>query len=272
MASSDMSGYINSLLLSQPLREPLMKDVIRLMALPASSYGLDVGCGIGLNTFMLAETLGFDGRIVGLDSEEQMLSKAQSMLSKFVLNGSVTLEKGDARKLVFPDQCFDWACSIDCVGALDFDPVILLKELHRVVKLGGRVFIIIWSSQMLLPGYPLLEAQLNATSAGIAPFAIGMEQDRHIMRAPGWFRQAGFTDVRAQTLVMDIGSPLNAKIIAALTDLFEMRWGSGVEKEVSPELWHDYQRLCKPNSPDFILKIPDYYAFFTYSVFSGRVS
>jgi len=67
MASYNLLAYINSLLLSQPLREPLMQEAIQLMELPVSSYGLDVGCGIGLNTFMLAEAVGPDGRIVGLD-------------------------------------------------------------------------------------------------------------------------------------------------------------------------------------------------------------
>lgn len=268
MDNIDMSGYVNSLRLAQPLREPIMRNLFESMHLPAGSYGLDAGCGIGLNTIMLAEVIGPAGRIVGLDSEEEMLAKAESLLNRAELNGRITLEKGDARQLPFPDNSFDWACSIDCIGALPIDPVRLLKELRRVLKPGGTVFLAIWSSQLLLPGYPLLEARLNATSDGIAPFKTGMEPGRHIMRAPAWFSQAGFADIRARTLVRDICAPLSAEIVAALTDLFQMRWGS-IENEVSPELWHDYQRLCNPDSPDFILQIPDYYAFFTYSVFSG---
>jgi demethylmenaquinone methyltransferase/2-methoxy-6-polyprenyl-1,4-benzoquinol methylase len=34
----------------------------------------------------------------------------------------------------------------------------------------------------------------------------------------------------------------------------------------------EYQRLCKPESPDFILNLADYYAFFTYSMFRGVVA
>jgi demethylmenaquinone methyltransferase/2-methoxy-6-polyprenyl-1,4-benzoquinol methylase len=55
-----------------------------------------------------------------------------------------------------------------------------------------------------------------------------------------------------------------------------MRW-PGVESELremgadSEKLWAEYQRLCLPESPDFILDHPDYYAFFTYSTFRGRV-
>lgn len=68
----------------------------------------------------------------------------------------------------------------------------------------------------------------------------------------------------------DVCPPLSTEIIAALADLFAMRWG-GCEKEVAPEVWQSYRRLCNPNSDEFILHNPDYYAFFTYTLFSGRV-
>ena len=45
----------------------------------------------------------------------------------------------------------------------------------------------------------------------------------------------------------------------------------GVEAELSEEDWAEYQRLCLAESSDFILDLPDYYAFFTYSMFQGRV-
>jgi demethylmenaquinone methyltransferase/2-methoxy-6-polyprenyl-1,4-benzoquinol methylase len=57
---------------------------------------------------------------------------------------------------------------------------------------------------------------------------------------------------------------------AALVDLFEMRWG-GAQAEMSREDWAEYQRLCRPQSPDFIGDRPDYYAFFTESLFYGQV-
>jgi hypothetical protein len=33
-----------------------------------------------------------------------------------------------------------------------------------------------------------------------------------------------------------------------------------------------YGTFCRPGSPDFILDHPDYYAFFTYSAFVGKVA
>ena len=57
----------------------------------------------------------------------------------------------------------------------------------------------------------------------------------------------------------------------ALVALFEMRW-PGVESELSPEDRAEYRRLCLPESPDFILNHPDYYAFYTCSMFYGEVA
>jgi demethylmenaquinone methyltransferase/2-methoxy-6-polyprenyl-1,4-benzoquinol methylase len=34
----------------------------------------------------------------------------------------------------------------------------------------------------------------------------------------------------------------------------------------------ELQRLCRPETEDFVLNRPDYYAFFTYSLFRGRVA
>ena len=132
------------------------------------------------------------------------------------------------------------------------------------------MIIISRSSQQLLPGYPLLEAHLNATSSGIAPFARGMSPKLHFLRMPGWFRDAGMEEITAQTFAGDFYAPLSDKIRSALTALIEMRWVD-VEPELSKEDWVEFQRLCLPGSPDFILNLPDYYAFFTYSMFRGTV-
>jgi hypothetical protein len=52
--------------------------------------------------------------------------------------------------------------------------------------------------------------------------------------------------------------------------LLQMRWVD-VQKELPGKDIAEYRRLCEPDSPDFILKHPDYYGFFTYTMFHGRV-
>ncbi|GAG01114.1 unnamed protein product, partial [marine sediment metagenome] len=190
---------------------------------------------------------------------------------KSSLSEHVSFQQGDVNSLPFDDDTFDWAWSANCVGYHPAEPLPLLRELTRVVKPGGSVAILAWSSQQLLPGYPLLEARLNATSAGIAPFVKGKRPELHFLRALGWFREAGLEEPMAQTFVGDAHAPLSDDMRGALMALLEMRW-PGVQSEVTPEDWAEYQRLCQPESPGFILDLPDYYAFFTYSMFRGKVA
>ncbi|MCD4677197.1 MAG: methyltransferase type 11, partial [Desulfobacula sp.] len=57
---------------------------------------------------------------------------------------------------------------------------------------------------------------------------------------------------------------------SALADIIETRWVD-VEAELAEGDWVEFQRLCLAESPEFILDLPDYYAFFTYSMFWGKL-
>ncbi|SFG78148.1 demethylmenaquinone methyltransferase / 2-methoxy-6-polyprenyl-1,4-benzoquinol methylase [Desulfotomaculum arcticum] len=267
---SNAEKYLKRLESSNILRESVIRTIVGTLQLPPESKGLDAGCGTGFYTLMLAEAAGVRGYVTGLDIEEKFLAKGPSLASKSGLTERVSFIKGDISNLPFEENLFDWAFSMDLVGYLKIDPVLLLKELARTVKPGGIIYILNWSSQMLLPGYPVLEARLNATSLGIAPFDAKMKPELHSMRALEWFKQAGLSETRAQTFVNNINPPLSQEMRKALVDLFEMRWG-----EDNPELLEEdqleYQRLCRDDSPDFILNMPGYYGFFTYSLFGGRV-
>jgi ubiquinone/menaquinone biosynthesis C-methylase UbiE len=257
-------------LVSHPLREPVLRAAIEALQLPPGSRGLDVGCGIGLPTLMLAESVGPAGHVTGIDLYADFLSYASESVRKAGLSHTISFRQGDANELPFPDDTFDWAWSADCVGYAPMEPLPLVKELARVVKPGGSVAILAWSSEQLLPGYPRLEAHVHATSAGMAPFVHGKRPKLHFLRALGWFREAGLQQPAARTFAGEAHSPLTEKLHVALVALFEMRW-PGVESELTEEDRAHYQRLCLPESPGFILDDPDYYAFFTYSIFHGRV-
>jgi ubiquinone/menaquinone biosynthesis C-methylase UbiE len=269
--ASDKDAYAHRLCLSDFLRETVIRSAIRALQLPSGSRGLDAGCGIGSHTLLLAEAVGPDGHVTGLDLSAELLARAREIADKSSLSEHVSFRQGDMTKLPFDNDTFDWVWSVDSVGYAPMEPLPLLRELARVVKPGGSVAILVWSSQQLLPGYPLLEARLNATSAGIAPFAGGNRPERHFLRALGWFREAGLEEPTARTFAGDVHAPLSDDVRSALMSLLEMRWGNP-QSELSPEDWAEYERVCQPGSPDFLLDLPDYYAFFTYSMFHGKVA
>jgi ubiquinone/menaquinone biosynthesis C-methylase UbiE len=267
----DIDYFVQMAYVSNPLREPVLRSAIQALQLPSGSRGLDAGCGIGLQTLLLAEAVGPVGHITGLDLSPEFLDHAEEMVEKAGLSERISFREGDVNKLPFDDYAFDWAWSADCVGYAPIEPLPLVKELARVVKPGGSVATLAWSSEKLLPGHPLLEAHLNATSSGIAPFVKGKKPESHFLRALGWFRDAGLEKPTARTFAGDAHAPLTDDLRSALIALFQMRW-PGVESELTQEDWVEYQRLCLPESPDFILDRPDYYAFFTYSMFRGKVA
>jgi len=267
----DVNSYLQSLVVTNPLRAPTLRSVIQALNLPQGSRGLDAGCGIGQQALLLAEAVGPGGHIAGLDLSPDFVSYAIGIADQSGLSERVSFREGDVFSLPFEHDMFDWAWSVDCIGYAPFDPLPALKELARVVKPGGSVIILFWSSQRLLPGYPLLEACLDATTPGIAPFVRGKAPELHSLRALGWFREVGLEEPTAHTFVGTVHAPLENDIQRALVSLLQMRWPN-VQSELSPEDWVEYQRLCQPESPDFIVDLPDYYAFFTYSMFQGKAA
>jgi ubiquinone/menaquinone biosynthesis C-methylase UbiE len=263
-------AYIRDLIVTTPLVEAVYHSAIQSLKLPEGSRGLDAGCGIGLQALVLAEAVGASGEVIGLDISPALLAHAGRLVEEAGLSGRISFKEGDVGKLPFKDGTFDWAWSANCVGYAPIEPVPRLGELARVVKPGGTVAILAWSSEQLLPGYPLLEARLAATSSGIAPFARGKDPALHFLRALGWYSELGLEERTARTFAGDVSAPLSVSELEAMTALFNMRW-PGVESELSDEDRVEYERLCKPYSKDFILNAPDYYAFFTLTLFCGKV-
>lgn len=274
---SEQDDYARRLRLAHLLREPAILSAIETLHIPPASHGLDAGCGIGHCTILLARAAGPAGQVTGVDISPGHLALARQLGEQAGLSGRLSFREGDMNALPFDDGAFDWVWSCDTIwpgpkeiGCPSEEPLPLIRELSRVVRPGGTVAILFWTSQKLLPGHPLLEAWLNTTSVPNSPFSPGMPPRLHVLRALGWLRAAGLEEVSAHTFIADLHAPLDDRLRDALAMAFDMFWGQA-EQEVEPEDWAAFQRLCRPGSPDSILDCPDYYAFLTYSMFHGQV-
>lgn len=268
--AAPQNPYIRSLLDANPLREPLLRSVIQALPLSAGSHGLDVGCGIGLQTLLLADAIGANGQVTGVDIEPELLTFAEALTRQTPYAARIAFRQGDVNQLPFADDTFDWVWSADCVGYPAGNLLPTLQELQRVVKPGGSIVLLGWTAQQVLPGYPLLEAWLNAECSGYRPYLESEKADRTFLRVPHALERAGLDSIQAQTFVADVQAPLSDGQRIALIRLFEMLWQAPKLPNVQ-DYWGEYERLCKPESPDFILNQPAYYGFFTYTVFQGTV-
>lgn len=267
---TEVDDYIHRLLDADPIREPLLCNIIQSLQLPPGSRGLDVGCGIGLQELPLARGVGPGAHVTGLDILPEFLTYGGSLARKAGLSSQIDFRKGDMNHLPFPDMAFDWAWSADCVGYPSGDLLPLLRELKRVVRPGGSINILGWTSQQVLPGHPLLEAWLNSECSSYAPYLKGKDPAGHFSCAPRWFQEAGLEKVEARTFVGEVQAPLDPEERNAMLALFEMLWTRPISGDAAGN-WEQFQTLSTPGSPDLILDQPGFYAFFTYTLFRGRV-
>lgn len=96
---------------------------------------LDVACGSGKLTAELARAAGPRGRVVGLDFSAQMLEVARRD------HPGLEFLEGDALNLPFEDGSFD--ASTIAFGLRNLaDPVRGLREMLRVVRVGGKAVVL----------------------------------------------------------------------------------------------------------------------------------
>jgi ubiquinone/menaquinone biosynthesis C-methylase UbiE len=98
---------------------------------------LDVGCGTGGATRVLADVVGNSGRAVGVDSSETMLRVARERSKNLKL--PIDFQLSDACKLPFPDSYFDRVFALRVFEIVE-NPAQVLREMFRVAKPGGRIF------------------------------------------------------------------------------------------------------------------------------------
>jgi demethylmenaquinone methyltransferase/2-methoxy-6-polyprenyl-1,4-benzoquinol methylase len=132
------------------------------------------------------------------------------------------------------------------------------------------VAILGWTSQRILPGYSLLEDRLNADCSRAAPYYRGQEPRNHFMRSIQGFCDVGLKDPNARSFLGEVRGPLDDETRRALISLMDMLW-QDPPVGLSREEMAQYRRIRRADSEDFILGCPEYYAFFTYTMFHGTV-
>ena len=109
--------------------------------LPPGTTVLDVGCGIGGSSRILARDYGFV--VTGITISPQQVKRAQQLTSK-ELDAQFLVD--DAMALSFSDASFDVVWSIEA-GPHMPDKAVFAEELMRVLKPGGVLVVADWNQR-----------------------------------------------------------------------------------------------------------------------------
>ncbi len=184
---------------------PWAREMIARARPKDGEHILDLACGTGVLVREIIHSDIVPGSLTGADHSPQMLEVARVRATEAGI--SAEWVEADAGALPFPDDRFDLAF---CQQALQFFPdrPRACRELHRVVKPGGRVALCI---QRELAVNPLLRAQAAALDkhvgkeAGDAVRAIcGLPDGKAIRKL---FEDAGFKDVVVESVSLSLHHP-----------------------------------------------------------------
>jgi SAM-dependent methyltransferase len=99
---------------------------------------LDVGCG---NGYVLGQYAKFGAAVSGVDLTQTAIDLSRTRFALAGFKGDFRLTDGE--RLPFDDNTFDIACSMGVLHHIE-DPRPMVAEMHRVIKPGGRIILMLY--------------------------------------------------------------------------------------------------------------------------------
>ena len=180
---------------------PITVPVLEKMGLSATDNVLDVGCGSGWLSRHVGRLVP-EGRVVGMDISDEMVRVARRSSAE---HDNILFIAGEVSEIPWDSNFFTQAISVESAYYWP-NPAAGVKEIHRVLRPGGRIWILInyyrdnaychqWGSLLAVPTH-LLAAEEWAEILRAAGFA-QVSHERIIDPSPSpesytgrWFRDA----------------------------------------------------------------------------------
>ena len=177
---------------------PHERELLPRHGLREGMHVADICCGIG-DFATLVQKEFKPARLLALDHSKPSLDYARRVAADFGIK-DIEYVHGDAATLLLEDNCFDF---VTCRLALQIfnKPELILKELHRICKPGGRVYLTNESYSNCF-GHPRSETIRWTYEEAAKLFAqfemdldFGIKMHRHLV-------ETGFTDLKVDSMIL----------------------------------------------------------------------
>jgi ubiquinone/menaquinone biosynthesis C-methylase UbiE len=168
---------------------------------------LDVGCGFGDTAIKLADLVGPQGEVVGIDCCDAFLDYARKDIEARGLS-NVKLVRGDA-EVALPESQFDFVFSR--FGTMFFaNPVAGLRNMRKALRPGGRMVHIVWRGRNDNPWLSMAKDIVleflpppgdDAQTCGPGPFSMSDEKTVRAMMTAAGYSEIEFRRVDAPVVV-----------------------------------------------------------------------
>jgi SAM-dependent methyltransferase len=153
---------------------PLGLRAMEALGLGSGDIVVDIGCGAGQTLLQLAERVGTEGQVIGVDVAPLLLDIAKRRTTTL---SQVRLIQADAQSLDLPSASADAVFSR--FGVMSFnDPVAAFANFRRILKASGALAFSCWRSleENELDRLPLAAAGIQSTTDEI-PFSFADPED-----------------------------------------------------------------------------------------------
>jgi len=114
------------------------RRLVEIAGISSGSKVLDIATGRGALLFPAAESVGSDGKVIGIDLSEIMVQETKEEIGRLKMSKNLEVRQMDAEHLEFPNESFDYVL---CGFAIFFFPQLYqaMAEFQRVLKPGGGI-------------------------------------------------------------------------------------------------------------------------------------
>jgi ubiquinone/menaquinone biosynthesis C-methylase UbiE len=145
-----------------------LEEMARRLAIKPGARVLDVGTGTGVFVPFILSRIGQSGRLVCLDLSREMLKRAQTK----GFAGNIEYICADIANCRLDDESFD---AVVCYSSFPHfqDKPVALREIYRLLKKGGRLFVCHTSSRLAINE---IHRQIPAVQNDLIPDEAEMRQ------------------------------------------------------------------------------------------------